>query len=152
MLIAPFVVLLSGNAAANTVVKSPALAIDGDTLFLDHDNVRLFGIDALELKQYCSKEYGGNVAREYLKTLIKDSVIECHIRGKDKYDRLIGECFSNGINLNKAMVLSGHAFAYKRYTSKYTEQEKIAQQQKRGVWNYNCLKPEKYRIRNHARN
>ena len=57
----------------------------------------------------------------------------------DRYGRTVAEMFSNGRNVNLAMVSSGQAFAYRKYLaacdgSAYLGAEAAAQRQRVGVW------------------
>jgi len=48
----------------------------------------------------------------------------------DRYQRYIGVCFLENIDLNKWMVRNGHAVAYRRYSKDYIEDENYAKKTK----------------------
>ena len=95
--------------------------VDGDTLALGGRRLRLIGIDAPELRQYCSRgnsEYPcGLEAAAYLRDLVGSAggQVECRSEGSDRYRRVLVRCQSDGNDINLAMVRSGHAVAYGDY-------------------------------------
>ena len=126
--------------------------IDGDSILLNNNEIRLSGIDAPEYKQMCynakNKEYPcGKLATQFLKKLAGDD-IKCKFVAKDKYKRYVSVCHSRGININEKMVEEGWAVAYTRYTQEYRKAEKQAKKAKKGIWQGRFLKPELFRILN----
>ena len=126
--------------------------IDGDSLILNNQEIRLSGIDAPEYKQYCfdakNQKYPcGILAKKALEHLL-DENLTCQTIVVDKYKRLVSVCYAKGHNVNKKMVENGWAIAYKRYTSEYNQAEKKAQKHKRGIWQGRFIRPELYRILN----
>ena len=63
----------------------------------------------------------------------------------DKYKRYIAECFINNKNINKFMVRNGWAIAYRYYSSDYINDEKIAKNNKAGIWQGKFQEPYLYR-------
>ena len=127
-----------------------AVVTDGDTIKISNNKIRLHGIDAPEKKQNCTKnakEYNcGIVATEALINKISKNVVKCLIqKNKDRYNRFIGVCFVEQIDLNRWMVRNGYAVAYKRYSKDYILDEKFAKTNKLGLWSGTFLKPEKWR-------
>ena len=106
---------------------------DGDTITVLQDKrqikVRLFGIDAPELKQTYGKK-----SKQFLANLIAGEVVEVEENGKDKYKRTIGTIYLNGADINAQMVANGYAWAYRKFSKKYTAQESKAKSQKLGLW------------------
>jgi len=83
--------------------------------------IRLFGIDAPELKQPYGKK-----SKQFLANLIAGEVVEVEENGKDKYKRTIGTIYLNGADINAQMVENGYAWAYRKFSKKYTAQESKA--------------------------
>ena len=138
-------------AKADAKVK----VIDGDSLILNNQEIRLSGIDAPEYKQTCfdaqKKEYAcGIFSLKALKNLVHDD-IKCKTVTKDKYKRFVSVCYSQGVNINQKMVEEGWAVAYKRYTDAYNRAEMQAKKAKKGIWQGRFMKPELYRILNKKR-
>ena len=106
---------------------------DGDTITILQDKqqikVRLFGIDAPELKQPYGKK-----SKQFLANLIASEVVEVEENGKDRYKRAIGTIYLNGTDINAQMVESGYAWAYRKFSKKYTAQESKAKKQGLGLW------------------
>ena len=106
---------------------------DGDTITILQDKqqikVRLFGIDAPELKQPYGKK-----SKQFLANLIAGKVVEVEPKGKDRYKRTLGIIYYKGQDINAQMVLNGYAWAYVKYSRIYVNQEKLARENKRGLW------------------
>jgi endonuclease YncB( thermonuclease family) len=127
-----------------------AVIIDGDTIKILNNKIRLYGIDAPEKKQKCTKkakEYNcGIVATKALIEKINKNSVKCVVqKNKDRYNRFIGICFVEQENLNKWMVKNGYAVAYRSYSKDYITDEEYAKINKLGLWSGNFLKPEKWR-------
>ena len=112
--------------------------IDGDTIVLNGEKIRFSGIDTPELKQTCLKDDQevpcGMTAKMLLVKKIGNATIECISEGKDTYKRTLAECFVNGESLSKFLVRSGYAFAYRKYSTKFIEDEEFAKANKLGMW------------------
>ena len=126
-------------------------AIDGDSIKLGAQNVRLAHIDAPEYYQTCRREdkssYNcGIKAKEKLESLMKLGELDCKTIGKDIYNRDMCECFVENININLEMVKSGWAVVYRSDEKMYLEAQKEAKQARFGVWQGRFMKPELYRI------
>ena len=110
--------------------------IDGDSLKLGDQEIRLFGVDAPEYRQTCqsnedTKPYNcGQKSREHLVGLTKGRRVQCAGFEKDKYERLLANCHADGIHLNAEMVRSGWAVAYGSFMSEQNE----AEAERRGIW------------------
>ena len=50
------------------------------------------------------------------------------------HNRFIGICFVREKNINSYMVQSGWAIAYRYYSLDYINEEKIAKENKMGIW------------------
>ena len=123
--------------------------IDGDTIVLKGEKIRFSGIDTPELKQTCLKDDQevrcGVVAKMLLIKKIGDATVECISEGKDTYKRTLAECFVNGESLSKFLVRSGYAFAYRKYSTKFIQDEEFAKTNKLGMWSMMFQYPWDYR-------
>jgi endonuclease YncB( thermonuclease family) len=120
-------------------IAGQASVIDGDTLEIHGQRIRLAGIDAPESRQTCIKSTGevyrcGQVAAIALADKLVGSVVRCTGGLHDRYRRLIAVCVALGIDLNSWMVAQGLAVAYRQYSISYVSQEEIARQQHIGIW------------------
>lgn len=123
---------------------------DGDTIVLNGEKIRLEGIDAPELAQRClsssGKEYDcGKEAANALKALLSRGPVTCKGDVTDTYGRRLGTCYSGGVNVNAAMVESGHAFAFVRYSSSYVAEEARARAGRIGMFAGTAQAPWEFR-------
>jgi endonuclease YncB( thermonuclease family) len=123
--------------------------IDGDTIHIGKLKYRFFGIDAPEIKQICEKDNTkiqcGVIAKSVLQNKIADKIPECVVKDKDRYQRLVAECFIGKESLSRFMVREGYAVAYSQYSKDFIEDEKYAKENKLGIWSMNFQMPSEYR-------
>lgn len=128
---------LSFAASAETL-SGPARVIDGDTIELAGERVRLHGIDTPEARQHCTAEGTeypcGNKATAYLASLTLGNQVSCEGAKRDRYKRLIAVCYVEGNDLNAALVRAGWAVAYRRYSTDYVGEEEVAEAEGVGMW------------------
>jgi len=120
-------------------VKSYKLkVIDGDTIHLNGEKIRFSGIDAPEIQQTCVKNKKiincGVQAKRLLINKIGKNKVSCKKEGKDRYNRTLAECFVENISLSSFLVRKGYAFAYKRYSKKFVNDEYFAKLNNQGMW------------------
>jgi endonuclease YncB( thermonuclease family) len=141
-----FLFLLSTISFAN---EKKIQVIDGDTIYIGKLKYRFFGIDAPEIKQICEKDNikikCGVIAKNVLENKIGDKIPECIVKDKDRYQRLVAECFVGKESLSKFMVKEGYAVAYTQYSKDFIEDEKYAKENKLGIWSMNFQVPSEYR-------
>jgi endonuclease YncB( thermonuclease family) len=140
--------------ARQSTVSGRAAAIDGDTIVVGLSRIRLWGIDAPEMRQTCPSNgimiFGnrwpaGQASQEFLKGLLLspepplNRVISCKIIAVDPYQRSLARCTMGGIDIAAMMVEAGMAWAYRQYTNEYASAENTARSFKRGVWAHPCL-------------
>lgn len=123
---------------------------DGDTLVVLYNKqsitVRLYGIDAPELKQDF-----GQQAKSKLSTLVLNKTIRVDRRGtgKDNYGRMIGEIFVGRKSVNIQLVEIGMAWWYYRYAvndEALQRAEQKARDRRLGLWSKpNPVAPWEYR-------
>jgi endonuclease YncB( thermonuclease family) len=140
------------DAPALTAAPGQARAIDGDSLMLGTDEIRLWGIDAPELMQTCDAAGKpapcGRQAREQLAAMLRGASLSCIGAGRDQYDRLLAVCRSGAVpDINARLVAEGHAFDFGGYPA----EEAQAREAKRGVWAGQNERPRAYRQRNNGR-
>ncbi|MBL6597975.1 MAG: thermonuclease family protein [Alphaproteobacteria bacterium] len=127
-----------GPAWGDPFIVGIARVIDGDTLEIRGQRIRLHGIDAPESGQFCEKDGKqyrcGQQAALALSDKIGRATIRCEQRDIDRYKRIIGVCFKGDQNLNRWMVQNGHAVAYRRYSQDYVPDELTATATRIGVW------------------
>lgn len=125
---------------------------DGDTIRLEGDIIRLFGIDAPEGKQTCRAANGGNwdcgaAATTSLRLALGDGRPDCDDRGRDIYHRRLAVCRVGGVDINDWLVREGFAWSFRRYSGLYNKAEEEARGARRGVWQARTETPWSYRAR-----
>ena len=118
--------------------------VDGDTIHLDGKKIRFSGIDTPESyyrgkRQQCTfekvKVFCGYWSKLVLIEKIGNNEVTCINEDKpDQYNRVLAECFVNDESLSKYLVRSGFAFAYRKYSKKFVEDEEYAKANKLGLW------------------
>lgn len=127
--------------------------IDGDGLRLKGEHVRLWGIDAPELGQECTRDSAsyrcGDVAKEALRALIGARPVECEKIETDRFGRTVARCTVDGLDLGSLMVNAGWALDFKRYSDgRYAAEQQAAQEARRGLWGGEFVPPWVWRDRN----
>lgn len=153
--VAPFVaVALAGIAAAGwfsqretAQIAGTARIIDGDSLVVAGVEIRLYGIDAPEYRQYCFRRGRpwacGIDATRTLRALIANRPVACRAREEDRYGRTVAACSVAGSDLGAAMVAGGHAVAYGAYDT----EERAARNAGRGIWSSRFEPPAAWRAK-----
>jgi endonuclease YncB( thermonuclease family) len=127
-------------------LTGPARVIDGDTIVVNGERVRLHGIDAPELDQVFwyrgQRLASGAMAMAALEALTAGVLVRCEAITRDRHDRLVAKCFSaNGVDIGRRMVSAGWALAYRRYSMEYVDAEAEARAARRGMWRGRFAKP-----------
>lgn len=130
---------LAAVTGAGRPLEGAAVVVDGDTIEISGERVRLEGIDAPETAQTCTTVGGetwncGLEASEVLRALISNKSVSCDRVGQDKYGRTLGICFADADDLNAAMVRTGYAWAFIKYSEAYAGAEREAKAVRAGVW------------------
>ena len=142
-------ILVLGLMFYNVSLADNLKVIDGDTIVLNGEKIRFSGIDTPELRQTCmkgdQKVFCGMFAKMLLVKKIGNETPKCISEGKDAYKRTLAECFINGESLSAFLVRSGYAFAYRKYSKKFIEDEEFAKENKFGMWSMEFEYPWNFR-------
>lgn len=91
--------------------KRVTCVVDGDTLWLRGEKIRLSGIDAPELSEpRCrSERERAQRATDRLVTLMNGHRIEIRRSGVDRYKRTLADIFVDGVDVGAVLVREGLA-------------------------------------------
>jgi endonuclease YncB( thermonuclease family) len=131
----------NGAIAAEAIVGR-ASVIDGDTIEIRGEHVRLHGIDAPESWQSCKDGDGENyrcgqeAAMALDKFLAASRPTRCDVVERDRYQRFVGTCFrADGSDVNRWLVESGNAVDWARYSDgRYAADQATARSNGIGIW------------------
>ena len=127
--------------------------VDGDTIHINQIKYRFHGIDAPEMKQICIDENNKNIkcgvlSKQKLVEKINDQKVNCKHITVDRYKRVVAECFVNNESLSSYLVKNGYAFAYRRYSDQFIQDEEYAKLNQLGLWKMKFDFPWDYRKKN----
>ncbi len=127
--------LLRDSGADGAIISGAAHVVDGDTVRIGDERIRLLGLDAPELDQTCGDAAGrdwncGSAAREALARLVSGGALECNGERRDQYGRLLAHCTAGGKDVGGAIVSEGLAVA----NGDYAREEAEARAGHRGLW------------------
>ena len=131
--------VIMGTAPASDIIVGQSSVIDGDTIEVRGERIRLFGIDAPESAQMCVTMAGGNWpcgrrASFALADHIGVRNVTCTKRGTDRWSRTIATCRVQNGDIQAWMVANGWALAFVRYSRTYASSQAQARQTKAGMW------------------
>ncbi|OLP56672.1 nuclease [Rhizobium rhizosphaerae] len=134
--------LLASSISQAADIGGRASVIDGDTIEIHGQRIRFSGIDAPETRQTCKTTNGadyrcGKASAEALEQFLAASrPTRCVASGKDRYKRLLAECFrADGKSVSAWMVRNGQALDWPRYSKgAFTAEQAAAKADKLGVW------------------
>lgn len=147
-LLAAFVFFLPLDLAALADISGKPKIIDGDTIEIAGQRIRLHGIDTPEVGQLCEADgkpwHCGQEATLALTKAIGRNLVGCFERDRDRYGRVVAICKiggSSGLDLAKQMVSEGWALAYRYYSMEYVAQEEAAKAVGKGLWRGEFVRP-----------
>jgi endonuclease YncB( thermonuclease family) len=127
-----------GSSTGGTGVTGRALVIDGDTISLNGQRVRLWGIDAPEATQTCRRQGApwpcGRDAAQTLAAWLNGRSVQCQERTRDEHRRSVALCRADGIDVSGWLVDNGWALAYRHYGDDYVAREQRARAAGLGIW------------------
>ncbi len=135
-------VFLSIRVSADTLTGKVVKITDGDTLYVLDANyqqhkIRLAGIDAPERKQAY-----GLASRKHLASIVAGQQVTIEYKKRDRYGRIVGKVWVNGVDVCLEQVKAGFAWHYKKYKHEqnaedrrlYTVAEANARDGRLGLW------------------
>lgn len=148
-------ILLAFILSSLAVTASAELAgslriIDGDTVAIGSMRIRLHGIDAPENDQRCGSRSApvwpcGSWTTGEVRARYEGRTAACIALEVDRYDRIVAKCTVNGEDLGAALVKSGLAFAYDKYSTDYLSHQASAAKRSVGLHAQGVQSPADYR-------
>ena len=118
------------------VLVGVAFVIDGDTIRIGPDRIRIHAINAPE-----RNEPGGHKATEALRSIIAGRPVRCVWDGTKTHRRYVAVCAAGGVDLGRELVRRGHAAACARFSLRYMRDERAAKARRLGIWKAGYQKP-----------
>lgn len=127
------------TAALGQSIAGVASVIDGDTIEIHGQRIRLHAIDAPESSQRCNTAVGedwrcGRDAAWALSDMIGSRQVICEQKDIDRYGRMVAVCHLDDMDIARRMVAEGWAVAYRKYGRDYVSVEEDASSSRRGLW------------------
>jgi len=142
LLLAAFLPACEPSAAP---ISGSAVVIDGDSLEIGSTSIRLFGVDAFEGRQTCTRNGRdwpcGEVAEAKLVELVASGPLACEERDIDNYGRTVARCTVGSTDLAAELARAGLALAYRQYSMDYVDEEADAENAGRGAWTGRFVAP-----------
>lgn len=133
------VIVLAASLITGPAIAAPPRVTDGDTIRIGDERIRLWGVDAPEIRQDCTMAGGtiniGRAARDHLEALIGGRDVTCERMDVDRYGRTVARCSIDGLDLGAMMVADGWAWDYREYSrGAYSDQQAAAEAAGAGLW------------------
>ncbi len=130
---------------AHAEIVGRASVVDGDTIEVHGQRIRLFGIDAPESAQLCLADDRhwrcGQQAALALDERVAGRPVVCTEKDRDRYGRIVAVCRAGDLDLNAWLVAEGWALAYRRYSTDYLDEEATASTARKGIWRGTFVPP-----------
>ncbi len=136
----PFAAILAVSTAwaGDREIVGLAEVIDGNTMIVAGQRLRLYGSDAPDLGQTCSYDQRpfpcGDVARTALMDLVAGGEVRCRPHGPDAAGSRSATCTVQEADVAANMVHTGWAVANRDEMPDYARLEARAHNAKRGLW------------------
>ena len=144
--------LLRPSETLVTADGTRVYVVDGDSLRIGPRDVRLKGIDAVELRQSCNGADGGQwscgvEARQALQDLVARGDLRCQASEGDQFGRAIALCSVTGVSdVAAALVVAGWAMSGDgARAGDYADEQRRAKSASKGIWRGTFERPAEWR-------
>jgi endonuclease YncB( thermonuclease family) len=148
--------LLATSAARADTIAGRASVIDGDTIDIHGERIRILDIDAPESRQTCFNALAahpdwrcGSEAAKKLANLVGARTVTCETTRKDRYKRWLAHCSVSGADLALWLAEHGWVFAYRDCKCEMIRSAvDRAKVQRLGIWSGDVQEPWEWRKAN----
>lgn len=144
IVLAALVVLATPTPGRAESLTGIPKVIDGDTIQIGRQTIRLYGIDAPDERQTCELDghsWGcGRDAAFALSYVVGKHWVTCTRRGQ-RGEIMVATCRAGPLDLAEHMVRAGFALAERGVTAAYTVAEADARRARAGLWKSQFVKP-----------
>ncbi|NAZ35269.1 thermonuclease family protein [Rubellimicrobium sp. CFH 75288] len=135
---------------ADGLIRGVLRVMDGDTVELAGQRVRLHGVDAPEAGQTCEDATGrpwdcGAWATAEARARWDGRPARCEPLDTDRYGRIVARCHVGAEDLGATLVREGMAIAYRAFSLDYVAQEEEARARGAGLWQGRFEEPAAWR-------
>ncbi len=143
-------IFLFTTPAAAADFTGRASVMDGDTIEIHGQRIRLHGIDAPEVRQLCQKDGKdwrcGQAAALALSDWLGAATVTCRQTDVDRYKRVVARCAKDGRDVADYLVSEGWALDWPRYSrGEYGAAQEAAKRAGKGVWAAEFVVPWEWR-------
>jgi endonuclease YncB( thermonuclease family) len=133
-------------------IVGAARVLDGDTIEIEGERIRLHGIDTAEDGQRCGLANGGTwdcagAATARLRALTAGRTVACDVVDRDRYGRIVAGCRVGDTDVQEVLTREGLAWAYRQYSRAYVPAEEAARAARIGIWQGPAEAPWEWRRR-----
>jgi endonuclease YncB( thermonuclease family) len=151
--IAALLLLLTRSEGRAETIAGRASVIDGDTLEIHGERIRILDIDAPESRQTCTDQDGtewrcGQRAALALADWIGQQPVACETARKDRYSRWLATCSVGGTDIATWLAGRGWAAPYRDCKCEpVRDASEFARTQRVGIWSGEFIMPWEWRHR-----
>lgn len=116
-----------------------ASVVDGDTIEIHGERIRLSGFDTPERNARCGDTNVYQQAALALADFVAERTVSCMPLGTDRYQRTVATCSASSVDIGEYMVSQGWGRDWPRYSNgAYADEEALARHNARGLWGLEC--------------
>ena len=138
------ILVLSAIPAYASEIKGTVNVINGNTLEIGRQEIRLYGVSAPDGSQICLQSNGEpkscvEQARLKLSEYAEKKTVACTPKAKDNSatnESIVAVCHRDQTDLNRWLILQGLAFTDRKYGLAYIDAEDQARSNKAGIWQW----------------
>ena len=105
---------LSGTAMAGDLIGPVERVVDGDTIVVAGQSIRIWGVDAPE--RFTDE---GKQATAFMNEILAGQSVYCRDTGTRSWNRIVAQCWVLGSDIARSLVDEGHAVDAPKYSGGY---------------------------------